>query len=103
MTDLMVILANTPRGPWELLLGVICLRLARGPGCRSELGIPWKPPKSIGERSNDRGTLCITRYLNCIVAHAHLDLCRLVAAIGGWAASGQADWVHSMWSDSGPA
>lgn len=61
----MVILENTPRGPWELLLGVICLRLPRGPGCRSELGMPWKPPKSTreedkkGENNRAHDSLCI--------------------------------------------
>lgn len=50
----MVILEDTPRGPWEPLFGVICLRLARGPGCRSEFGIPWKPPESTGEEAKNR-------------------------------------------------
>lgn len=35
---------HTPLGPCVPLLGVMCLRLARGPGCLSELDIPWKPP-----------------------------------------------------------
>ena len=37
-----------------------------------------------------------------IIPHAHLDLYHLVAATGGWVAFGPADWVHSMWSYSGP-
>lgn len=80
--DLVEILENTPRGPWEPLLGVICLRLARGPGCRSELGIPWKPPKSSREEAenSENNTKLLTVGT---VAHAHPDLCRLVAAIGG--------------------
>lgn len=44
---------HRPRGPWELLFGVICLMLPRGPGCRSVLGIPWKPPKSTQEEAKN--------------------------------------------------
>ena len=34
---------DTPLGPWELLLGAMCLMLARGPGWRKVFGIPWNP------------------------------------------------------------
>lgn len=39
-----LLLLNAPRGPCVLLPGLMCLRLARGPGWRSDPGIPWKPP-----------------------------------------------------------
>lgn len=75
----------------------MCLRLARGPGCRSELGIPWKPPE--GDRSSLK-TSCTFKYTfwneNKQWAHTHLDLCHLVAAIEGWGAFEPADLVRSM-------
>lgn len=57
LKDLKEILENTPLGPWELLLGVICLMLARGPGCRSVLGIPWNPPNSAKEEAKNNTKL----------------------------------------------
>ncbi len=33
-----------PRGPWVEALGARWRMLARGPGWRKVLGMPWKPP-----------------------------------------------------------
>lgn len=47
-----LLLVIAPRGPCVLLPGLMCLRLARGPGWRSDPGIPWKPPVKYNQSIN---------------------------------------------------